>query len=200
MDGDSPGIVGIVPQHESDASTRHMPRIAYLFYGCHCLMHAWRLRPEKERRRRGRLGVHGRIFRSIEPPRRAAERPRKATTERGTRRGRRFASSLSRDSLSQLSFGRGWPQTYMSRYFFFENSHCTDLGALMASRGGVWPDWTDRRLRRHGERFPTTVLDRAHQRASLLACCPRGSCHVIAEPALEHLRCERCKGGGSHRP
>ena len=108
---------------ESDASTRHLPKIVYLFYGCHCLMHAWRLRPEKERCRRGRLGVHGRIFRSIEPPRRAVERPPKATTERGTRRGRRFARSSLKDSIPQLSCCKGWPQTYMSRYSFFENSH-----------------------------------------------------------------------------
>ena len=121
MDGDSPGIVGIVPQHESDASTRHMPRLAYLFYGCHCLMHAWRLRPEKERRRRGRLGVHGRIFRSIEPPRRAAERPPKATTERGTRRRRRFASSFFKgQSVAAKVRQRMATDLYVTLFFFRE--------------------------------------------------------------------------------
>ena len=118
------GVVGIlVPRHESDAAARHLLCLACHFYGCNRWKDTWRLSPEKERRRRGRLVVHGRIFRSIEPPRRAAERPPKATTERGTRRGRRFARSSLKDSIPQLSCCKGWPQTYMSPYSFFENSH-----------------------------------------------------------------------------
>ena len=92
-DGQAQGALSIVARHESDAAARHLPCIAYSFYGWYHWMDTWRLRPEKERRRRDPLGVHGRFFRSIEPPRRAAERPPEATTERGTRRGRRFARS-----------------------------------------------------------------------------------------------------------
>ena len=88
----------------------------------------------------------------------------------------------------------------MSRYFFFENSYCTHLGALIANEGEVWLDRTNRRLWRPWRCFPATAAGHSPQKPpGPMRWSP--SLHEVARVlALESLRPQEVRRTASRAP
>ena len=125
---------------------------------------------------------------SMEPRGAPPKRAPKATTERSRSRRQHFAPSTSKDSQTQLRCGRGWPQTHMSRYYFFENSHWTHFGALYYTTAAAWPDRQHRCRQRHLKPLAMAVLAPLAPCTALTPTHSPGSCRSAAVPALHRPR------------